>query len=318
MDEIKIDYKRAREISFQAMSMFREGVYPFKRDERGYYISGSKESLFPDVVVPESIERGSKEHSLLLFYGCGIDSMKLADQVYKGVRGLASEVSFQDLHTLDKLKLAELLSRHFEPSILRKFQAGEPIMGDPVRTLYENSRKLHLDYQDDPRKLVCATIPATREAIEDFFQYGEGKSALLIKNFNRFGISDFPEPELPVKVDRHIKRISIGCRVVRLSKGTTLTRGRGDKLVRRLEEVYQRVTRTEGISGIELDDAFWAIGRYLCKFNDDVRCKTSCKIDCPSRPNSDNGAIFFDFGSEKRENTYNLFRWARENKATSS
>lgn len=238
--------------------------------------------------------------------------MKLADQVYKGIRGVESEIDLQDLHLIEKSELALLLSRHFEPSIFKRFQEGKPIMGNPIRAIYENSRKLHFEYHDDPRNLVEPTIPETRAKIQEFFQYGQGKSALLLKNFNRFGISNFPEPKLPVKVDRHIKRISIGCGVVRIQEGTDFTRGRGDKLVRFLEEVYQRVTIREGISGIDLDDAFWAIGRYLCRFNDDIRCKISCSINCATRPDSDNGAIYFNFFSDKRAHKDNLFRHARK------
>lgn len=305
---MKINYKRAREVSLRVLSMMKEEVFPFNRDVHGRYLSGSRESLFPDAIVPDDLEVGSKEHALLLFYGCGLDSMKLADQVYRGVRGIANEVALVDLHKLTEPELAGLLSRHFLPSTLEKFKAGKPIMGDPIRTLYENSRRIHTQYQDDPRGLVAESISATRARIEEFFQYGEGKSALLLKNFNRFGISSFAEPELPVKVDRHIKRISIGCRVVTIPRGVVMTRGRGDKLVRMLEEVYQRVTMKEGISGADLDDAFWAIGRYLCKFNDDVRCKASCKVDCHTRPDSDNGAIYFNFHSDKRIGQDNFFR----------
>ena len=305
---IRTNYKRAREVSLKVLAMMAEGVFPFSRDAQGYYISGSRESLFPDAIIPEGVKAGSKEHAQLLFYGCGLDSMKLADQVYRGVRGVASEVALEDLHKLTELEIAGLLSKHFLPSTLEKFQQRKPIMGDPVRTLYENSRRLHEQYQDDPRGLVAATIPKTREKIEEFFQYGEGKSALLLKNFNRFGICDFPPPELPVKVDRHIKRISIGCRVITIPGNVVMTRGRGDKLVRMLEQVYQRVTREYQLSGADLDDAFWAIGRYLCKFNDDVRCKASCKVNCATRPHSDNGAIYFDFHSDKRTGQDNFFR----------
>jgi len=291
--------------------MMRQGVFPFNRDKHGKYLSGSRLSLFPDAIVPEGIVPGSREHALLLFYGCGMDSMKLADHVYKGVRGIFTEVGFDRLHELTEPQIAGLLSRHHQPSILDTYLAGEPIMGDPIRVILENSKRLHRDYHDDPRELVADTIAETRERMEDFFQYGEGKSALLLKNYNRFGISNFNVNELPVKVDRHIKRISIGCGVVTLPREIEqLTRGRGDKLVRVLEDLYLRVTRTELISGIDLDDALWAIGRYLCKFNDAIMCHSQCLIGCDTRPPSDNGAIYFQFREDKRWNQDNLFTHA--------
>ncbi|MEK6885340.1 MAG: hypothetical protein AABX17_00045, partial [Nanoarchaeota archaeon] len=71
---------------------------------------------------------------------------------------------------------------------------------------------------------------------------------------------------------------------------------------------YRRVTRENNLSAVDLDDAFWAIGAYNCKFNDDIFCQTSCYINCDHRPNLDERATWYYPHTEKRENTDNLFR----------
>ncbi len=295
---IHTDYKKAKEVVKNVISMSQTEMFPFQKTEE----------LFPDAILPRGIDIGSREHSLFLFYGCGLDAMRLADQVYKGIRGLASEIDLGELHKLGDLELATLLSKHLEPSILERFKSGKTLMGDPVKFVKENSQRLHDVYYGDPRTIVAQTIRTTRARMQTFYGIGLGKSALLLKNYNRFGISEFKEERLPIKVDRHVKRISIGSGVVILTENDE-TIVRGDSFLKALEEVYLRVTRREGISGIELDDNFWRIGRYLCKFNDDIVCKTSCMVGCQIRPPSDNGAVYFNTTIDKRRNKDNLFRY---------
>ena len=87
---------------------------------------------------------------------------------------------------------------------------------------------------------------------------------------------------------------------------------RGEKFVVPLTEAYMKVTSGEKISAIELDDLWWATGRYSCGVNDMVHCETSCPVLCETRPPSDNGANWFFPDVDKRRNKENFFTYLRK------
>jgi hypothetical protein len=152
--------------------------------------------------------------------------------------------------------------------------------------------------------------------------------------------------EIPIKVDRHVMRISLSRGVIsaqyyaedidwnkkvpnalkyareqliRIGHYTSedFEKGevklvRADKFILPLTRTYLKVTQREKISAIDLDDATWAIGAYLCKMNDGVMCATSCKMGCETRYPSDNNAVWFFLDVDKRKDANNLFSYANK------
>lgn len=106
-----------------------------------------------------------------------------------------------------------------------------------------------------------------------------------MKNYVRFGIWDLPEKEIPIKVDRHVIRISIGNQVTCETEPK-----RVDRYIKPLMDVYRNATRDTGISAVALDDAFWYLGARFCYRNDRHLCKTACPLECIIRPYIDRRA----------------------------
>jgi hypothetical protein len=299
----------------------------------------NKKDLFPDTIPPKGVEVGSREHAQYQFCGCSIDSMRLADQVYKAVRDLAEKVGdLSKIHLAKKSLVTTILESHFGEGI-------HNAMGKPVETTMGNSQRLADKYGGDPREIWTGKISTTIKALQKFKQFGPGKAALLMKNYVRFGVWDAPEYEIPIKIDRHAMRISLGTGVITPTEEIKIRKWNGslskalnnakELLIRQgqfsredfdtgrvaairssglilpLTKLYQRVCKEYKISAIDLDDSMWAIGAHLCKRNDAIYCHTNCQLGCSTRYASDNGAIYF-FEGEKRRNPTNLFNHHQE------
>lgn len=314
MEPTKVDYEKGAEIARAAIKMQNSKATPFNQPT---------ELLYPDNAVPEGIEKGSREHALYLFHGCALDSNRKAAEVYKAARRLAMpNRDLTQLHRLNIGTVERILGDAF--GIPKK--RGREIF-DAARALRENSRKLEENYDSDPRNIRKEDVWETIDEIDKFTQYGPGKAALLMKNYVRFGIWQFNETEIPIKIDRHLTRICLsnavidpkefGYRVgysnenpkalihaleqsVRLGyfKEDEIARGeilavRSEQFVMPLMKMFQEITKTEKLSAVSLNDALWAIGSQLCSKNSRELCHHLCKINCPTRYPSDNNTTWF-------------------------
>lgn len=308
--EIKVDYEKATRLAKTLVSMYHDKKPPFQIP-----------NLFPDAIVPEGTKVGSKRHALFLFYACSMDSMVQANEHYSNMRDLFSKLDFQYFHKIRDKALEELLVEH---KINLK-------MGDAINTVKENSRRLSRDYDGDPRKIFSGfgkkeianddDMDKTFRHLQIFNQYrvtylndfgfvtGIGKSALLAKNYVRFGIWSFKETDIPIKIDRHAMRICIpnviefyigGTRNGAKIPDSEIINVRSDKLIELLTSSFMHVTRENNISAVELNDSFWAVGSSLCLYNTFSSCKSFCPIDCTYRPKSDPTTTMFYPGTEKR------------------
>ena len=324
--KVEVDYKRASQLAKFIISQ-KENPLIFRGSE-----------TFPDSIVPHGLERGGFEHSLYLFHAVSVDSMRQSEKVYQSMQEILSNSgTMRNLHRMGREKIESLLIPYFGAEIVQPRGS----MTDPVGTLLHNAESLEHSYNGDPRLIVGENVRETLRNISEFRQFGVPKSALLIKNFVRHGIWDFPESSIPIKVDRHVIRVSLGYRVVNIeehlqtlnsngnlanaledAKSKLIGMGhynesdfsdgkvrmvRGDKLVIPLTEAYLRVTSRERISAIDLDDLWWATGSKGCKRNDAIYCETSCPVRCYTRPPSDNNANWFFPDVDKRKNQHNLF-----------
>ena len=128
MKEIKVDYSVIKRISKAAIHAKEQKIYPF-----------NKENLFPDEIIPEGIEKGSKKHGLFLFHGVSIDSMRQAEQVYKAMRNLTKKLgSLEELVTIKKPELVNLLS----PELGEGIAHPKNSMTDPVGRSEEHTSEL--------------------------------------------------------------------------------------------------------------------------------------------------------------------------------
>lgn len=295
---LEIDEKRAGDLAKKFVGMLEAKVYPF--DDK---------DLFPDAILPEGIKEGSKEHALFLFYSCSVDSMRVAENVYAAMRDMASAVDIDKIGEISKEDIRRLLHKYLEDQKLpdlaqaRLWEEAVEIrdtgMGKPVRTLYENSRKLASEYGDDPRNIQTGDIDETFGRICSFRQLGIGKAALYMKNMVKFGMWDFDPCEIPIKIDRHAIRISFGTGVLK----TEEDKFRTHDLEEVLSALYRKVTSKLRISAVDLNDAMWAIGSKLCSTNDYRVCQDLCKGDCSIRPWSDRNARWIYPKQESRESS---------------
>ena len=319
----KVNYEKAVEVAKAALFAKEQKIPPFNRNQ-----------LFPDAIIPENIEEGSKEHALFLFHSVSIDSMRQAKQVYKAMREIKKRGSLRELAETKRKELEDLLIPYFGDTV----KDSKKSITDPVGTLIYNARKLEEECDGNPPDLKARDVKNTLARITEFRQYRISKAALLMKNYTRLGIWHFSPTEIPIKVDRHVTRISLGCGVVNIkeyaeqlkkSKAKALQKAiedqikrqfftqedvdkgkirivRADKLISPLTEVYLEVTQRERISSIDLDDTLWAIGAYSCKKNNAIYCRLDCPVQCETRPPSDNNAVWFFIDFDKRKNLNQL------------
>lgn len=332
-EKIETNYRAAKKVAAALLEMKWKGWSPFDRPD---------EELFPDSKVPQGMTAGTKEHALYLLHSVSIDSMRQADEVYRAMQALTENFELADLHKTPRNDLIEVLGGFLGH---RALMEGKASMTDPIRTLTHNSRWIKDHYQGDPRNLLAEggddrrRIKKTIENIDALLQYGPPKAALLMKNMVRFGVWDLPRDRIPIKIDRHLLRISVGAGVVDAERyarvydwsnpskslrnvgaqlvregyftqegleKTKIFRG-GPKIIRALTDVYQKVCVRERWDAVELDDAKWAVGAYNCKRNDSRYCLGNCLIGCGSRVPSDNNACYFFIETDKRNNNVNLF-----------
>jgi endonuclease III len=280
MAEFALNKKRGVDVSRKAVSMLEDKVFPF---------------VLPDAIMPDGIEEGSLDHSRFLFYSCSIDAMRSAQEVYAAMRGLVKDLRLDLLYAYPEAHLEAIISKHLEkPGGINR----------PAKILSHNAMKMHEEYGNDPRNLNDGTIDGTIKSIRKFYGIGIGKAALIMKNFVRFGIWDFSEYDIPIKVDRHIVRISIGTGVVELPDGVDVIRS--DKIAKPLSGLYQEITSEKKISAIKVNDALWSVGSQLCFANSHLNCNVMCQLGCYSRPGADSRAIWFYPSKEHRR--HGLFK----------
>lgn len=314
------NYDKAEALSSKVMSMYFSKTPPF---------DNNIDEFFPDAILPKRYEKGSYKHALYLFHSCVLDSNRRATEVYSAARTLAEKIDLSKLYEVPSEEIMKILDAKFG-----KHASGRSVF--PAATvLKNNSEKLKDEFEGDPRNLRMDGVWKTINNITQFLQYGPGKAALLLKNYVRFGIWNFNDYEVPVKVDRHMMRICVSNDVVDFKKFEfrlkhdiekpkalrlavlnslrlkhfdieDINNGkvygvRTERFNVPLMKLFQRVTLKNNISGIALDDSFWAIGNSLCNKNDHDVCYFSCKVNCSVRsPSDNNGVWFFTRNGNKR------------------
>jgi len=292
----RLEQYRADEVAVKFVEMLKRKIFPFDNDQ-----------LFPDAILPEGFKIGSREHALFLFYSCSLDSMRKADNVYSAMREIVSAIDIRDISKMKRKDIKRLLHVHLEDQKLGDLDQttlwNEPVneedtsMGKPVQTLFDNSRALCAEYGGDPRNIQTDDVDETIKRISKFRQFRLGKSSLYMKNMVRFGMWDFDACEIPVKIDRHAIRMSLGLEVVITSEPEI----KAKVLEKPLSQTYRSSTSRLKISAVDLDDVMWGVGSKLCMANDKKVCKDSCDVYCHIRPGADRTASYFFPNNETRD-----------------
>ncbi len=324
MGRVLINYKKAIDLVERVISA-KEKIH--------------KKILYPDAIIPKNIREASQEHRLFLFHSISIDSMRQAEKVYSAMRETTEKIgNLRKLAEIKKTELEELLIPYFGEGIVNPKNS----MTNPVGTILYNAKKLEEEYRGDPEKIKDEKVWGTLKKIDKFKQYGTPKAALFMKNMVRFKMWPFNSCEIPIKVDRHVMRISLGGGIINteeyeetpnwygdIPKALSSARDqiirigyytkedfkegkvrivRSDKFVRPLTKTYIKITKKKNISAIDLDDLFWGIGAYSCKQNDSRYCYLYCPINCETRPPSDNNAVWFFLDIDKRKHKNHFFK----------
>lgn len=287
--QITTNYKRAIDVSKTVIGMLEKRVWPF-----------SDPDIFPDAKVPNGIEPGSFEHAHYFFGVIVLDIGRDSIDVYRKGRQMAQKLRFSELPNLSP----DCIKQFIYENLAKPSEEKKRVYGDPEKSWINNSQKLKAEFENDPRTLKAETLEETTRNIQSFRGYGSQNTWLLIKNMVKAGIWEFPLTEFNIKIDRHVIRISYGTGVIEV-KGTNEIRH--DVLVPYLSEVYSRVIKKEGISPIDLNDAFWAIGKYKCGKKNALYCLGNCDLGCKTKVYTAKQFTTLLLKQDTRKNTNNLF-----------
>jgi len=295
MAKVKLNYQRAREVARAAIEMKHSKRWPFDR-----------QGLYPDAIIPSGMKLGDINHRLYMYYSSSLDAGRDSYIAYQAMLSFASQIPMTELPSLTREDFLELMKEPFA-----SFGDPEKALGRPMESLYRNSQKMYIEYGNDPNNMLAKTPDETLENMmfgvnrkRKFLEVGIGKAALIMKNFVRFGVWPFSPYEIPIKIDRHIISISLGAGVIQVPRKMEV--GRTEKVAKIIGDAYRQVCREDRISAVELNDAFWAIGRHLCKKNNGVVCATSCDLECSTRPKLSERASYYHPKHERREETDQL------------
>ena len=291
----KLNKERGIWVAKKAVEMLHSKKPPF-----------DKEETIPEMILPEGVEPDSLEQALFLFYAVSMDSLRNADDLYKSVRGMVREAGAWDILCMEEKELEGLIDKYMG---LGASGSGGP--DDPLKTLMTNNNPLLRKYKGDPRNIFkgVSDIDEMIRRLVEFRQFGPGKSALLLKNYYKLGFIELEDPyDFPIKVDRHVIRISVGTGVMRFEPEG---RYRTEKIVPMLRELYRKITRAEKIDPGELDDALWVIGAKICVKKKLSYCQTmQCPLEhyCEKLAKMHKKGSYIDPRINMREETPGLFR----------
>lgn len=252
MKNLTFSPDRALEVLSQPYTAYklRQGLYAVRHDGNGDAVQ--------DKFVPRSVVRGSREHTVFLYFATGTDRRSLSSQVYRNHMELWSrspELYRRGVlnlhHTTIKRKLAEVhfnmvetIGRNWRPCAETLF---EEFGGDPVSLYKDQSIDALLEYKKRNRRDGRDPLPG----------FGPKILSLLAIYYEKLGV--VPPIEGAFPVDVHIQRICISTGIVS-GKGVIDSASVGEYLRPRLYELCVR----EGWDRSDLAHALWFNGNELC------------------------------------------------------
>lgn len=237
-----------------------------RREGRGIFVEGVR---YPEDVLPENVQRGSREHALWLFYSAPLTPRAVSEEVYQTLR-----------------RMSKVSPELFDPAYVRDLSMNEfskrakPFLphGDNDVVLWcENSLRLE-KYGDDPVN-ICGNerdVVAAHKRLEEFRGYGPKVTPMLLGWYHKYGFSDFDNKyELRIPVDVWVIDLSIGQRVLEVYERKT----RREKVEDFLREgYYDFFKRHVGIDSFEYQELLWNVGAYACNTGP---CGKMCPLEEP-------------------------------------
>lgn len=225
--------------------------------------------IVPEIKYSNGFDVGSKEHSLFLFYSVALDALRESNSVYAAGRYIAMNYDNSGVINLGIGGIEAVMKRVLDNGI-----------GNPANILLETALNLSETCKGDPRVFFkdLKSYDEAKSALLKFHGIGNGKANLMIKNFVRFG---YFKPrnifDVPIKVDRHAIRISIGNGVVGFDEGGNI---HVSNVVLKLDDLYREILNEGHFDPILVDDLKWIVGSQLCTKKSFRICKEYCPLNC--------------------------------------
>jgi hypothetical protein len=288
---IHLHKDKAVEVSKTAVDLLHKNQFPFNQP-----------GAIPDAILPDGVKEGSIEHALFLFYAVGFDAMRKASDVYASTRKMVEDY---DVHEI------LLMGRESSEGLVREYIEDRSASGnsydDPEKNFYAKNQLLLKAFEGNPLNIAKDTgdVKKIIKNCRRFPTFAEGKSALLLKNYVRFGMITLDNLyELPIKIDRHVVRISINKKVLTVEPEGKC---RSNRMISRLRKLYQQVAVEHEISPVELDDAIWVIGSQMCVKKKLAYCQTNCPLDCEKMIWADRRGYYLDTLVDVRDRQLSVF-----------
>lgn len=264
------------------------------------------EDLVPELELPENVEEGSLEHSLFLFTSILFDSRRDSKVVYLAGRTLSEKYDLTSMHTWKQEK------------VLSAVQDIIPVAhDDPPLMVYKALQKLQHEYDGDPRKIFNQPVSFDHavKRLKQFYGIGNGKAALMVKNFLRYDWIEMQNPQdrYP-KVDTHLKKMAVGNGGIVLDApaGTHIHINGIDAV---LTKEYRSICTDLGVDPSDICDAKWILGNVLCNAKSIKACEGYCPIPCEYSPFTYKSGSYLEAGNESRKRVRGkLFRYNFETK----
>ncbi|MFH1510742.1 MAG: hypothetical protein ABIF10_03545 [Candidatus Woesearchaeota archaeon] len=291
--EYRSDPRKLEEVAEKLISSLRnrEGIF-------------QKNDLIPELINPQGIEPGSLEHSLYIFYGAALDSLRGSQKVWNAARKMA-EAGLKDIAKKPE-DARFMLSTYLDEGI-----------HDPVSILLKNAEKLDAEYDGDPRNILnrVRDFDTAQEIVSKFPGIGKQKASLLIKNLVRFFYASVQH--IVPKIDRHMTRMALGTGIVKLYQdGIQMSMENMNEKVKprivHLGTTKNMVYRATGMLGlpitkaIDFDDAKYVIGSRVCVQSRYTKCKELCPLDCTMLVRTTEHVTYAIIPSERRNMQYKL------------
>jgi hypothetical protein len=274
----------------------QKGFDMFEKLNSAYY---NREGIFqfshivPEMKVVNSFEIGSHSHCSALFIGTLLDSLRSSERVYRAARTIVMNYNNNDLIDLGVRGIEKIMDRVHDNGI-----------GKPADILHRASIKLDEICGGDPRIFFDGinNYDEAKSKLLMFYGIGHGKANLMIKNFVRF---DYFVPEniwdVPIKIDRHAMRISIGNGVVAFDEEGDI---HVSNFVPVLDKLYRKILQEGHFDPVLIDDLKYIVGSQLCVKKDINMCKKYCPLNCEQMVDTDKSNSYVVIPSDVRVRDY--------------
>lgn len=259
-----------------------------------------RKGIFSYCPPEERLFRGllPKLQAQALFISVALDSMRPSERVYAaGLRIL--ETPLEEIAGMPRAELEGIVGRHFDNGIQ-----------DPARIVSDCAMVLTKYYGGDPANMfsMVNSFDAARRLLLRQYEIngrqkkihgmGKQKAALMIKNFQRFGLMHLKDRyDCPPKIDRHYVRQMIG-------SGAASPAEHGNyhmsNFVPSLEKASRELCRSRQMDPIALDDAKWIVGSQLCTQKNYAVCEEYCPLQCAMLVKLNRSGSYVAYPSEVR------------------